>query len=213
MLVKVLMVPIIITFLIALIGMVGVVMTDRSKKRLKPKRQKRRDKRDRKNHSTLYSQINYAQEPVESIQDGLKKDPRLFSQGELSRRFLQSEVSKTPLSAGAKELYFRKQWTDLTSSIFQSLKLTSAYTRMPKAEVDYIKHDKRCTWELFYNDHKEEFTPGWLPQYEGEWAAAKNEDFLLCNSLNAWSSPHTGLPRGARVAMRKAQERISSLYI
>ena len=189
MLVKVLMVPIIITFLIALIGMVGVVMTDRYEKGFKPKRQKRRDKRDRKNHSTLYSQINYAQEPVESIQDGLRKDPRSFSQGELSRRFLQSEVSKTPLSAGAKELYFRKQWTDLTFSIFQSLRLSSAYTKMPKAEVDYIKNDERCTWEV------------------------KDEDFLLCNSLNAWSSPSTGLPRGARVAMRKAQERISSWYI
>lgn len=190
MLVKVLMVPIIITFLIALIGMVGVVMTDRYEKGFKPRRQKRRDKSDNENHSTLYSQINYTQEPVESIQDGLRKDLRSFSQGELSRRFLQSEVSKTPLSAGAKELYFRKQWTDLTSSIFQSLRLSSAYMRMPKAEVDYIKHDERCIWEL-----------------------TKDEDFLLCNSLNAWSSPHTGLPRGARVAMRKAQERISSLYI
>ena len=189
MLVKVLMVPIIITFLIALIGMVGVVMTNRYEKGFKPKRQKRRDESDNESYSTLYSQINYAQEPVESIQDGLRKDPRSFSQGELSRRFLQSEVSKTPLSAGAKELYFRKQWTDLTFSIFQSLRLSSAYTKMPKAEVDYIKHDERCTWEV------------------------KDEDFLLCNSLNAWSSPSTGLPRGARVAMRKAQERISSWYI
>jgi len=212
-LVKVLMVPIIITFLIALIGMVGVVMTDRSEKGFKPKRRKSLDKKDRKTHSTLYSQINYAQEPAWSTPLILKNAQPSFSQGELSRRFLQSEVSKTPLSAGAKELYFRKQWNDLTSSIFQSLRLTSAYTKMPKAEVDYIKNDERFTLEVFYNDHKEEFTPGWLPQYEGEWVAAKNEDFLLCNSLNAWSSPHTGLPRGARVAMRKAQERISSLYI
>ena len=141
-------VPIIIMLLVASIAIIGEGLIMQLLKRLKQRRQKSLDKSDNENHSTLYFLKNYAQEPVESIQDGLRKDPRSFSQGELSRRFLQSEVSKTPLSAGAKELYFRKQWNDLTFSIFQSLRLSSAYTRTPKAEIDYIKHDERCTWEL-----------------------------------------------------------------
>ena len=184
MLVKVLMVPIIITLLIVLIGMVGVVLTNRYEKRSKPKKRKRQERKDRRNHSTLYFLKNYAQEPAESIQDGLRKDPRSFSQGELSRRFLQSEVLKTPLSAGAKELYFRKQWNDLTSSIFQSLRLTSAYMRTPKVnEKEMFKRlillksmkYKPMNWELFYDGHKEEFTQDWLSQYEGKWVS-ESED-------------------------------------
>lgn len=151
-------VPIIIMLLIASIAIIGEGLIMQLLKKLKQRRQKRRDKSDNKNHSTLYSLKNYAPEHAWSTPLILENAQPSFFQGELSRRFLQSEVSKTPLSAGAKELYFRKQWNDLTFSIFQSLRWSSAYTRTPKAEVDYIKNDERYTWELFYDGHKKEFT-------------------------------------------------------
>ena len=67
------------------------------------------------------SATKYPWAHASSIPNTSKKDRRSFGQAELSRRLIQTEVSTTPLSSGAKALYFRRQWTDLTYSIFQSL--------------------------------------------------------------------------------------------